>query len=77
MDNLVVLGRWMVIGGIALAVMGGLVWLFARFSGMSTLPGTLQFNIPGGTCIIPILGSIVLSIVLTIVLNLLIRLFNR
>jgi hypothetical protein len=77
MDNLLALGRWMVIGGIALAIMGGLVWLFARFSGMSSLPGTLQINIPGGTCIIPVLGSIVLSIVLTLLLNLLIRLFNR
>jgi len=77
MDNLVVLGRWMVIGGIALAVMGGLVWVFARYSGMSSLPGTLQLNFPGGTCIIPVLGSIVLSIVLTLVLNLLLRLFNR
>ena len=65
------------IAGVILAVMGGLIWLFARFSGLNDLPGTLRFNLGGVTCLVPILASIVLSIVLTLVFNLIVRLLNR
>lgn len=64
------LGRWLVIFGVAIVVIGGLVWLAGRLLGGASLPGTLRFNIPGGTCVIPLLASIVLSIVLTVLLNL-------
>lgn len=77
MDNLELLGRWVLIAGVILVIVGGLIWLLGRFTGLSNLPGTLRIQGSGFTCIIPILGSIVLSIVLTIVLNVLARLINR
>jgi hypothetical protein len=67
----------MVAGGILLAVIGGLVWALGRFTGLGRMPGTLRIEGPGLTCIVPILGSIVLSLVLTLLLNLIVRFFNR
>lgn len=77
MNNLEMIGRIILVGGIALVVVGGLIWLVSRLTGWSQLPGTLKIQGAGFTCIIPILGSIVLSIVLTLVLNLLARLLNK
>lgn len=70
-------GRWLVIIGMALAVLGGLVWLAGKLLGGHELPGTLRIQIPGGTVIIPLLGMIVVSVVLTVLLNLIARLFHR
>lgn len=52
----------------------GVLWLFgSRFFGGVQMPGTLVFQTGSATCIVPILGSIILSIILTVVLNLLLR----
>jgi hypothetical protein len=77
MENLEVIGRWLVILGIVMAVVGGLIWVLARVFGIGDLPGTLRIEGSGLTCVFPILASIVLSIVLTVVLNLVLRWFNR
>lgn len=77
MGNLENLGRLLVVLGAAVMLVGGLVWLAGRFLGNSSLPGTLRIEFPGGSCIIPILASIVLSVVLTVVLNLLARWLGR
>jgi len=77
MGDLQTIGRWLVIAGVALALVGGLVWLLGRFTNLQNLPGTVKVEIPGLTCIIPLLGSIVLSIVLTVVINLILRGLNR
>lgn len=77
MGDLQTIGRWLVIAGVALAVVGALVWLLGRFTNLQELPGTIKIEIPGLTCIIPLLGSIVLSILLTIVINLILRGSNR
>ncbi|HEY3343567.1 MAG TPA: DUF2905 domain-containing protein [Anaerolineaceae bacterium] len=77
MGNLEMLGRWLLIGGVLLAIVGGIVWALGRFAGLSRLPGTIRIEGAGFTCIFPILASIVLSIVLTVVLNLLARFLNR
>ncbi len=77
MDSLASIGRWLVIAGLALAVIGGLSWLLGRLGWLNNFPGTLRFTFAGATCIIPILASIVLSVVLTLILNLVVRLLNR
>lgn len=77
MNNLEMMGRWLLIAGITLAVVGGLVWLVARVGGLNRLPGTIRIEGPGMTCLVPILGSILLSLVLTVVLNIVIRLINK
>jgi len=76
MASFEVIGKWLLIGGLTLAALGGLVWFLGRL-GVNQIPGTLRINIPGGQCIVPILGSIILSIVLTVLLNLFARLINR
>jgi len=77
MDNFALIGRWMLIAGITIAVMGGIIWLLSRIPGINQIPGTIKIQGSGFTCIIPLLASIVISIVLTILLNLIIRLMNR
>ncbi len=76
MNSMEWLGKWMVFFGLALAGIGGLIWLMGRFAGMGDLPGTLRIERPGFTCVIPILGSIILSLLLTIVLNIIVRLLK-
>ncbi len=77
MGNFEMIGRWLVAGGIVIAVLGGIVWALGRFAGLNRLPGTLRIEGSGFTCVIPILASIVLSLVLTVALNLLARFLNR
>ena len=77
MQNLDVIGRWVVIAGIALIVVGGLVWLLSKIPGLNQLPGTLKVELGSFTCIFPILASIVLSILLTVALNVIARLMKH
>ncbi len=77
MQNLDLIGRWIVIAGITLVVLGGLVWLVSKIPGVSQLPGTLRINLGSFTCVFPILASIVLSILLTVVLNVIARLMRH
>jgi len=77
MGDLQTIGRWLIIVGVAVAVVGVAVWLVGRFTNLQNLPGTVKVEIPGLTCVIPLLGSIILSILLTIVINLLLRGTNR
>ncbi len=73
-----VIGRWLVMGGIGLALLGGIIWLLGKaFPNLSQFPGTIRIQGAGFTCVFPILASIILSIVLTIVLNLIARFMNR
>ncbi|HMN58931.1 MAG TPA: DUF2905 domain-containing protein [Anaerolinea sp.] len=75
--NLETAGRWLLIAGLVIVLVGGAIWLLGRlFPNLSDLPGTLRIQGSGFTCIIPILGSIILSVLLTIVLNLLAKLFK-
>ena len=77
MGDLQTIGRWLIIAGVAVAVVGVAVWLVGRFTHLQNLPGTVKVEIPGLTCVIPLLGSIILSILLTIVINLILRSTNR
>jgi hypothetical protein len=70
MGNFELIGRGLVVAGIALAVVGGLVWVLGRFAHLDRLPGTLRIEGSGVTCVFPILACIVLSVLLTIALNL-------
>jgi hypothetical protein len=77
MQDFGTLGRWLVILGVVIAVVGAIIWLLGRIPGLKQLPGTLQVNLGSVTCIVPILASIVLSVLLTVILNLVIRLMRR
>jgi hypothetical protein len=74
------IGRWMLIGGIVLAVLGGLLMLLGRFplfSQIGRLPGDIRIEGQGFSCFIPIVSMILLSVILTIIVNIVIRLINR
>jgi hypothetical protein len=77
MENFETLGRWMVIAGIVVAVVGGVMILFARIPGLKDMPGTLRIEGQGFSCVFPLLASIVLSIILTLLLNMVLRIINR
>lgn len=77
MQELQTIGRWLVIAGIILAVVGLFIWLIGRYINLQNLPGTIKIEVSGLTCLIPLLASIVFSIVLTLVINVIIRGVNR
>ncbi len=77
MQHLELIGRWLVIFGIALALVGGIIWLLGRIPGVQNLPGTIKIQTPGMTCLIPLLASILISLVLTVVFNIIIHIANR
>lgn len=71
------IGRWLIIAGVGLALLGGLVWLLARvFPNMTQFPGTIRVQGAGWTCVFPLLASIILSVILTIVLNVIARMMK-
>jgi hypothetical protein len=63
--------------GLALVVLGGLVWMLFRTGFLGQLPGDIRIERDGFTCLIPLASSIILSILLTIVLNIIVRIINR
>ena len=77
MSDFGLIGRWLVFIGLGLALVGGVLWLLGRVPGLKEFPGTLRFNLGGLTCVVPILGSILLSVLFTLFLNLLLRLLRR
>ncbi len=78
MFDLSQIGRWIFLAGLALAAIGGLIWLAGR-SGLplGRLPGDIRIERGGFSCFIPLASSILISIILTVALNLIIRLLNR
>lgn len=72
------LGKWIVILGVTLVVVGGLVWLLGRTGlPLGRLPGDIRIEGENVSCYVPIVTMIILSVVLTIVLNVVVRLLNR
>ena len=74
MENL---ARFLVIGGIILILIGGGVYLAAKFGiPIGRLPGDIRIEGKNGSFYFPITSSIVVSILLTIILNLIARFFK-
>ncbi len=77
------LARFIMIIGLVIFVIGGIVFLVARFGSpfgkipIGQLPGDIKVERGNFTCFFPIATSIILSIVLTVLLNIIIRFFNR
>jgi Protein of unknown function (DUF2905) len=75
MENL---ARFLVIGGIILILIGGGVYLAAKFGiPLGRLPGDIRIEGKNGSFYFPIVTSILLSIILTFILNVIIRLFRK
>jgi hypothetical protein len=75
MENI---GRFLMIGGIVLFVVGGLVFLAAKVGvPFGRLPGDIRIERDGGSFYFPLASSIVISILLTIILNVILRLLRK
>ena len=75
MENL---ARWLVTGGIILILIGGGVYLAAKFGiPLGRLPGDIHIEGKNGSFYFPVVTSIVLSLILTVILNIIIRLFRK
>jgi hypothetical protein len=75
MENI---ARYLVIGGIILILIGGGVFLAAKFGiPLGSLPGDIRIEGENGSFYFPLASSILVSVVLTIVLNLLIRFLRK
>jgi hypothetical protein len=75
MENI---GRFLMIGGIVLFVVGGLVFLASKFGlPLGRLPGDIRIERDGFSFYFPLASSILISIVLTIILNVIVRLLRK
>ena len=44
MGNLEMIGRWMMVAGLVVAILGGLVWFLGKYLKLDSLPGTLRIE---------------------------------
>jgi hypothetical protein len=78
MPDLAAIGRWLVIGGLALAAIGGLVILAARIGlPLGRLPGDIRVETGNVTIFFPLVTMIVLSVVLTLLVNIVLRILGK
>jgi hypothetical protein len=71
------LGKWLVIAGLGLALLGGVMWLLGHLPFFGNLPGDIHIQTQNVSCFFPLGSMIVLSILATIVLNIIIRIANK
>jgi hypothetical protein len=75
MENI---ARYLVIGGIVLVLLGGGVFLAAKFGiPLGRLPGDIRIEGKNGSFYFPIMSSILVSVILTIVLNVIAKLLRK
>ncbi len=75
MENI---GRYLILGGIILILIGGGFYLAARLGlPLGRLPGDIRIEGKAGSLYFPLATSILLSLVLTVVLNIILRLLRK
>ncbi len=78
MPDLSTIGKWLVIAGVALALVGAGLWLVSRTGlPLGRLPGDIRIVRPGFSFYFPLTSSILVSLVLTVLINVIVRLFRR
>ncbi len=78
MPDLSTIGKWLIVAGLSLALVGAGVWLVSKTGlPLGRLPGDIRIERPGFTFYFPLTSSILVSLVLTVLINLLARLFRR
>ena len=78
MKKMIVVARFLIVLGLALTVVGGLLYLVARLGiPLGRLPGDIRIERQNISCIFALGTSLLLSVVLTVLLNLLVRLLNK
>ena len=75
MENI---ARTLMLGGIALFLIGGGIYLAAKFGiPLGRLPGDIRIEGKNGGFYFPIISSILVSVVLTILVNVILRLWRK
>ena len=70
--------RTLMLGGIALFLTGGGIYLAAKFGiPLGRLPGDIRIEGENGSFYFPITSSILVSVILTIVVNVVLRIIKR
>ena len=78
MPDTTTLGKWIILVGLGLALLGGVIWLVGKTGlPLGRLPGDIRIERDGFSFYFPLATSILISIGLTILLNVLARLFKR
>ena len=72
------IARYLIIGGIVLILIGGGVYLAAKFGiPLGRLPGDICIEGENGSFYFPLTSSILVSVILTIIFNLISRFLNK
>ncbi|MCL4272453.1 MAG: DUF2905 family protein [Anaerolineales bacterium] len=72
------IARYLMLGGIALFLIGGGVYLAAKLGiPLGRLPGDIRIEGENGTFYFPLASSVLVSVVLTILLNVIVRLWKK
>jgi hypothetical protein len=72
------IGRYVMLGGIALFLVGGMIFLSAKLGlPLGRLPGDIRIERGGFSFYFPLASSILVSVVLTVILNVVIRLLKK
>lgn len=72
------LSRYLMLGGIILFLIGGGMYLAAKFGiPLGRLPGDIRMEGENGSFYFPVTTSILISVILTIVLNLISRFLQK
>jgi hypothetical protein len=75
MENI---ARYLMLGGIALFLIGGGVYLAAKFGiPLGRLPGDIRIEGENGSFYFPVTSSILVSIILSFLLNLISKFWNK
>lgn len=72
------IGRYLMIGGIVLFLVGGTIFLSAKLGlPLGHLPGDIRIEREGFSFYFPLASLILASVVLTVILNVVIRLLKK
>ena len=71
------LGKWLIIAGLGLAIVGGILWALGRVPFLGNLPGDIRIGQGSFGCFLPFATMLLLSVIATIVLNILLRIFRK
>jgi hypothetical protein len=72
------IGKWLIVIGLGLAVVGGALWVMGRVGvPLGRLPGDIRIEREGFRFYFPITSSILVSVALTILINLILRLIKK
>ncbi|HMX20643.1 MAG TPA: DUF2905 domain-containing protein [Anaerolineales bacterium] len=72
------MARYLMLGGIILFLIGGGVYLAARFGiPLGRLPGDIRIEGENGSFYFPVTSSILVSVILSLLLNLISKLMNK